>query len=470
MQNKGSSIRLVSLTMLLVSSILSISSWHIAAQFGFCSISYLIFASLFFMVPVAFVSAELASSYSQYGGLFQWIQDAFGMKMGVLCAWLLWVSNIVWYPTVFTFISTSFLYCFYPDFTSNRFVTFFVMNCLFWLGNCLNIIGYKFSSRLLSLSVLFSMILPAALLIGFFAYTFYLGMPGQVAIPETFSDFFPSGQKGLVLFTGLLLGFTGMEMAMVHFDKVENPKKDFPKAIWMAVLFLVVVSILGSLGISRIVPSKDLNLITDSFGAIYFYLKMFKGDQLMPFINFLIAIGTWMAMCAYLSEPSKAFYQAVKTSGLSRQLEKSNSYSIPITIMLLQGIFVTGISFVFGLFENPSDFYWMLTDLASQLYLLIYIMMFLAVIKLKVVRKVYPINIIPMKKYGVLLFGILGSILSVFSFIMGCLPAEDNSIDFPIVYSLSAVSLIFVMTVIPLVGLKFKRMRKKYLEGKVPEV
>jgi amino acid transporter len=470
MQSHRFSISWFSLTLLLVSSILSISSWHIAAQFGFSAISYLIAATLLFMVPVAFVSAELASSYHHYGGLYQWIEDAFGMKSGMLCAWLLWVSNIVWYPTVFTFISTSFLYYFYPDFASNRLMTFAVMNLLFWSGNLLNIIGYKFSSRLLSLSVLFSMIIPAALLVVFCAMTFHSGLQTEVLLPETISQLLPTGQKGLVLFTGLLLGFTGMEMAMVHYEKVRDPAKNFPKAIGAASLFLILVSIMGSLGISRIVPESELNLITDSFLAIHHYLKIFHASPLMPVVNLMIAIGTWMAMSAYLAEPSKAFLQAVKSSGLSRQLEKSNSYSIPITIMLLQGGIVTLISCVFALFKNPSDFYWMLTDLASQLYLVIYTVMFLAVIKLKVVRKVYPITIIPFRSFGVCVLAILGIGLCLFSFLMGCLPAAESSIDFPIVYSLSTVSFIFIMTVTPLIGLKIKRMRKKYLDRQLEKI
>jgi len=60
--------------------------------------------------------------------------------------------------------------------------------------------------------------------------------------------------------------------------------------------------------------------------------------------------------------------------------------------------------------------------------------------------------------------------LCLFSFMMGCLPAAESSIDFPIVYSLSTVSFIFIMTMTPLIGLKIKRMRKKYLERQLEKV
>lgn len=457
----SSSIKLVSLILLLVSSILSIGNWHIAAQFGISSIFYLIFSSLFFMVPVSFVSAELASSYQSFGGIFTWVKEAFGMKLAVLCGWLMWVSNVVWYPTVFTFMATSLIYYFDPPLSENRLFIFIMMNILFWLGNLVNLYGYQFSSKMISFSVVLGMIIPAILLIGLGGLAYYFGFPAAFQIPMNFTEFLPRNQEGAILLTGLLLGFTGMEMAMIHFNKVHEPKKLFPKAIWLAAFLLIIISILGTLGISQVIPCEKINLISDSIDAIYFYLKLFKIDCLMPYINTLISVGSWVGMSAYLAEPSKAFFQAVKISGLSKQLEKSNSNSIPITIMLLQGVLFSIISVIFFTFENLTDFYWMLTDLASQLYLLIYCAMFWAVIKLKVIRKIYPINIIPFGQLGVWFFGIIGFLLSAFCFFMGCHPPKNSTITYPVLYSINVVLMIGLMTCIPLIGLKYKQFMKK---------
>ncbi len=464
---KDPSIKLIPLVLILVSSILSIGSWHVAAQFGIQSIFYLIFASLFFMLPVAFVSAELASGYQSFGGVFMWVKDAFGMKLAVLCSWLLWVSNIVWYPTVFTFMSISLIYYINPRMSENRILIFSLMNILFWLGNGINIIGYKFNSRMLSISVILSLIIPASLLIGLGAFAFYLGIPGEIHLAATVKEMFPVDQKSAILLTGLLLGFTGLEMAMVHYENVPNPTRQFPKAILLAMFLLIVVSILGTLGISHAIPKDQINLITDSLDAIFYYLSIFNMDSLMPVINILISLGTWLSMSAYLAEPSKTFLQAVKYSGLSRNLEKSSSDSIPIRIMILQGILVSLISILFSLFKDLTDFYWMLTDLASQLYLLIYIVMFLAVIKIKVIRKTAPILIIPFGAKGVLFFGLVGCILSLFCFMMGCLPPADSTISYPVVYTLGVVSSIALMSLLPLIGLKFKTIRHTQLSKKI---
>jgi amino acid transporter len=462
----SSRVKLFSLVFLIISSILSIGNWHIAAQLGIHSIFYLILASLFFMVPVAFISCELASTSQTGGGIFGWIKDAFGMKTALLSTWLMWISNIVWYPTVFTFMAKSLLYYFEPLSSENPFYVVLLMNLLFWCGNYANIIGYKFSSNSISISVILSLVFPAALLIGFAFLSFYRGHDCfELVTNDRLIDYFPTNKEGFVLLTGLLLGFTGMEMATMHYDHTVEAKKSFPRAIWLSALLLIIVSILGTLGISQVIPKQNLNLITDSLDAIFYYLRLFHLDGWMPLINLLITIGSWISMSAYLAEPSKAFYQAVKSSQLSRGLAKSNQHAIPTGIMFLQGIFVTLISIPLAFMKNLTEFYWLLTDIASQLYLLIYIIMFFAAIKLKVINKTFSVHIIPFKEKGVLFFSSVGLLLSSFSFVFGCLPPKGSEHSYPIIYSSFVVVFIFLTAFIPLFILKYKRFKKRLVRG-----
>ena len=465
-----SSVKFISLVFLLISSILSISNWHIAAQFGIHSVYYLIFVSLFFLLPVALVSCELASSYSSYGGVYAWIKDAFGLKVGLLCSWLMWVSNIVWYPTVFSFIATSLVYHLRWNIAENRILILICMNLLFWLSNLANILGYKFSSRWISVSVICSMLVPGCLLIFFGILHFPANTDQWTGFFSGLCHFEWNMQSSLTLLTGLLLGFTGSEIAMVHYDKHIQPEKFFPKAIWYSTLLLMIVSIFGTIGILQVVPKENVNLITDSLDAIYYHLKMVKMDHFMPLINILIAFGSWFAMSAYLSEPSKAFLQAVKNSGLSRGLAKSSNASIPTKIMFLQGIFVSLISLPAAFFPDLTDFYWLLTDFASQLYLLLYLVMFSAVIYLKAIKKVYPIKIIPFGTKGVWFFSCIGIVVCIVCFCTGCLPPPHSSITYPILYSSFVVLAISVMAVVPLLILKYKRIKKNYIDKEPNEV
>lgn len=51
------------------------------AEYGLGAIFYYTFAAIMFLVPVAFVAAELATTYPQKGA-FRWIGEAFGARWG----------------------------------------------------------------------------------------------------------------------------------------------------------------------------------------------------------------------------------------------------------------------------------------------------------------------------------------------------------------------------------------------------
>ena len=62
---------------------------------------YIAFATIFFLIPAALISAELGSTFAkQEGGIYRWVGTAFGKKIGFVAIWLQWIQNVVWYPTV----------------------------------------------------------------------------------------------------------------------------------------------------------------------------------------------------------------------------------------------------------------------------------------------------------------------------------------------------------------------------------
>ena len=72
---------------------------------------YIAFATLFFLIPAALVSAELGSAFAgQEGGVYRWVGAAFGKKMGFTAIWLQWIQNVVWYPTVLAFAAAAIAY------------------------------------------------------------------------------------------------------------------------------------------------------------------------------------------------------------------------------------------------------------------------------------------------------------------------------------------------------------------------
>ncbi len=102
------------LTMINIATILSIRNWPISAQYGLSSIVFLTLALLFFFIPAALVSAELATAWPQKGGIFVWVKEALGHRLGFLAVWLLWLDCLARdaYPGCFDHLPWCGLDCF----------------------------------------------------------------------------------------------------------------------------------------------------------------------------------------------------------------------------------------------------------------------------------------------------------------------------------------------------------------------
>ena len=79
----------VGVTMAMVANVRSIPT--IAAT-GWQQISYLLFAVLFFALPVVFIAGEFGSAFPGNGGPQLWVKEGLGSKWGFVVAWLLWAQ------------------------------------------------------------------------------------------------------------------------------------------------------------------------------------------------------------------------------------------------------------------------------------------------------------------------------------------------------------------------------------------
>src|SRR3989338_4508540 len=97
-------ISVTALVLLITGAIDSIRNLPATALFGSSLIFFFIFSAIVFLIPVALVSAELSSTWSEEeGGIYSWVQHAFGKSAAFFTIWLQWVNTIVWYPTILLF-------------------------------------------------------------------------------------------------------------------------------------------------------------------------------------------------------------------------------------------------------------------------------------------------------------------------------------------------------------------------------
>lgn len=458
MKQSNRTLNIFLLAMINVAAICSIKNWPITAEYGFSSLFYFILSSLLFFIPISLVSAELATGWPERGGVYVWIREAFGHRVGFLAVWLQWIENVVWYPTILSFVAGTIAFSFNPALSHNTLYMFCVIFGVFWLATAINLMGMKTSGWVSSLGVILGTIVPGIAIITLGAIWLLAGKPSHVAF--NWDSFFPKldSPAQLALLTGVLLGFAGMEMSAAHARDVKNPQKNYPRAIFLSAVIIIALSILGTLAIAIVIPQKDINLVSGGIEAIAFFLRAYHLDWAVPVIAVMIAFGALGGISAWAAGPSKGLLAAAQDGDFPPILHKINKHNMPVGMLVCQGIIITILSTVFLLMPNVNSSFWILLVLASQLYLLMYILMFAAGIILRHkkpdVTRTYRI---PGGKFGMWLVAGLGLLSSVFAIILGFYPPEQLDTGNLLFFELFLVFGMLIFCAAPFVILLFKK-------------
>lgn len=439
------------LTMINIATILSIRNWPTSAQYGLSSVVFLLLALFFFFIPAALVSAELATGWPQKGGVFVWVKEALGHRSGFLAVWLLWLENVVWYPTILSFVAATIAYIINPALSHNKWFTFTIIIGIFWLITLVNLKGIKVSGWISSIAATFGTLLPGALIILLGVAWIALDYPSNItfsleALKPNLTSF-----SDLAFLAGILLSFGGIEMSAVHANDVENPQRNYSRAIFFSASVIILLTILGTLAISVIIPKNDINLVSGSIEAIYNFFERFGLKSFVPFVAILIAIGSLGGISTWVAGPCRGLLAAAEKGDFPPFLQKSNRHGMPVTLMIVQALIVTLLSFVFIFMPSISSSFWMLTVLAAELYIIMYVLMFISGIVLRYTRKETPRHYkIPFGNAGMWIVSSMGILGCIFTFFIGFVPPSPVDTSHLIIFQLFVGIGIIVCCLAPL--------------------
>lgn len=429
-------LNLLALTLLITGAIDSIRNLPASALFGSTLIFFFLFAALVFLIPSALVSAELASNINE-GGIYQWARMAFGDRLGFLAIWLQWVNNIIWFPTMLSFIAGTAAYLYDPALAKNKYYLVSFILAVFWLLTLLNLKGVRISAKFTTVCAISGLIIPMLLIITLLIAWLIAGNPLQIHL--TAVNMLPSFQHSdnWIALTAIMLGFAGMELATVHIKDVNQPQKTFPRALAFSSIIILATMILGSLAIAFVLPYKQINLVNGTIETFSYYLSAFHLSRLTPILTLLLVIGSLGGMISWLISPIKGLSQAAQQGFLPPFFKKHNQYGVPQNLLILQAILVSIVCMAFLFLPSVNGSYWLLTDLSTQLYMLMYVIMFLCALRL---RKNLPSSqqgfVIPGKKIGLWIVCLLGLFGCLVTLLVGFIPPNNMNIGSPTYYEL----------------------------------
>lgn len=421
--NGKKAISWTTMAILTATAVASVRGLPAMAVYGWGSIGLYIIPAILFMVPIALVAAELASGWK--GGVFVWVKEAYGDRIGFSAIWQQWIQNVVWYPAQLAFFASALAYVFDPALANNGVFTGAVILVVYWLSTLIAFRGVEAFAAVGSKGFIAGTIIPAAGLV-IFALLFMMKGGQSDLTPVSQAQFLPTftGIASIVLIVSNFLSYAGMEMNAVHVNDMDNPGKNFPKAIGLATIVILLVFIFPTLAISVGVPSSSINLtqgVLQAFDVFFNYLGIPWGTTVMAL---LIVVGILASVVTWIPGPSRGLLMVGKEGYLPVALQKTNKQGMQVNIMIVQGIIVTVLALLFALSSSVQSVFWIFSAMAVQLYLIMYMIMFLAAMRL---RKTKPDVARGFKTPAMSLVGWVGFFASLAAFLIGFVEPSGNS-------------------------------------------
>ncbi|MCD4536567.1 APC family permease [Nocardioides sp. cx-169] len=443
-----------SMAILIATAVASVRGLPAMAAYDWASIFLYVLPAILFMVPVALVAAELASGWK--GGVFVWVKEAYGDQIGFFAIWQQWMQNVAWYPAQLAFFASALAYVFDPSLANSGLFTGLVILVVYWFSTLIATRGVDAFAKVGTWGFLIGTIVPAAALIVFAVIYWQDG--GTSHLPAVGdAEWFPkfTGLASIVLIVSNFLSYAGMEMNAVHVTEMRKPSIEFPKAIVLSVVLILFVFILPTLAISIGVPGSSVNLtqgVLQAFDVFFHHLGMSWGTTVMAL---LIVVGILASVVTWIPGPSKGLLLVGKEGYLPPRLQGTNSRGMQVPIMVVQGLIVTAMAVLFAVLPSVQSVFWILTAMAVQLYLLMYMVMFLAAMRL---RRTHPDVKRGFRTPLMPVVGTVGFLGSLAAFFLGFVEPSGNADATPQgVYILILVAGIVVLGVWPFVLYKLRK-------------
>lgn len=452
------------LAMITVAAIISLRNLPLSAEFGLSSVFYFVIAALVFFIPIALVTAELASTWPQAGGNYIWVGEAFGKSTGFFALWMAWMESIAWFPAILAFTAAMLAHLIaplFPGLEENKYFYFSVMLIVFWGATFLNFLGIETSGWISALGVVSGTIIPGILIIGLGIWWVVMGHPSHIEF--SWSALIPEFRLDtMVFFSGILLGLAGVEIAAFHIRESKDPQRSYPKALGLASIVILTISILGTLAIAMVVPQEEISLLSGLIQAFTGFLEPFGLQKAVPLLACLALIGSLAGINTWTIGPAKGLLVTAEDGFLPKHLRFVNKRGVPTGMLIFQACVGTILSFVFLWMESHSAAYWVLTALSAQFAVVQYALVFAAALWLRYKEpNIHRAFRVPGGKIGIWMVSIIGIVACVFGFWIVFVPPSQLDTGDRTEYQIMLVLSLSVLSLLPLYMAALRRRRRE---------
>ncbi|MCH2141955.1 MAG: amino acid permease [Phycisphaerales bacterium] len=426
-------------------------------SFGLPLVVYYALFTLIFFLPVGLVSAELGVGWPHDGGVYRWIREAMGPRWAFLGIWCQWMQILIWYPTVLAVCAVSLAYAIDPQLRDVGWFVLLISLGVFWGATIINFKGIHASGVLTTIFLYAGTLLPVGLAIVLAVW--WLGDGRTSAIELSWSAMVPRIDSiGEVVGVCAIFSFlSGLEVNAVHFRHVRDPQRSIPIALLISGALVLIISVLGALSVAVLVPVHDIDLAAGTLQVFAVVLDPMGLRWLVPVLAVLALAGMVGHIMVWVIGPTESLRVAADDGLIPPSFQRTTAGGAPRNVMLLQAVIVSVICLLMLLVDLNRVFYF-LTIASAQIYLIMYVLMFLSVIILRYRRPdVVRAFVIPGGRPGLWLVAGGGALACVAGILLMFWPpsTEDMAMD-AIWFTVPLVLTFVVLVSAPLVLYVFR--------------
>ncbi|GAC1567669.1 MAG: APC family permease [Ktedonobacteraceae bacterium] len=289
-----------------IAAIIGIDTLGAVSANGPQALTWLIISAVTFLIPYGLLTAELGSTFTQEGGVYEWVKLAFGRIPASLASMLYWISNPLWVGgtlsvtaivAIKTFWFQNSNYLFFGSQTGNAIVEIIIALVFIWgvtwsailslrVGKWLSVFGSYAKFGLFALFVVLALVY------------FFGGHSSGAHI--AIGDIVPTGNLGFIfsaILPVLIFNWVGFELQNGAGEEMENPQRDVPRSLIRAG---IVVVIGYAIPITVILFTLSKSELSSASGFVNSY-KIVVGvlpTQLASVLGWIVALAIVVALAS----------------------------------------------------------------------------------------------------------------------------------------------------------------------------
>lgn len=376
MSEKVKKFRLFDAVLAAVCIVLVVESSAPAAAIGNSQFFWWIFLLIGFFLPYGLISAELGTTYTGDGGIYDWVRRAYGDKWGSRVAWYYYINFPLWVGSVavlFTDVIAQITGKAIPVYISLPVQLIFIWAVTLMSGT--NIADSKWILNLAAVIKAFIMLSVGVLGI------YHLVREGGANdfSPSTFVPSFDA--RGLSNISVVIFNFLGFEVVATFASQMKKPEKEIPRAIILGGVIIAVFYLLAAFGIGVAVPKDELSASSGIIESITLLVGA-KNKWVIAIYGILFLYTLASNLLSWAFGVNSVAKYASDEGGLPAFLGKEDKNGRPFGAEMANGIIASIIVLIAPLIPS-EDIFWSFFALNMVTLLMSYILMFPAFLRLR---------------------------------------------------------------------------------------